>query len=91
MNKKTKKESVSIIRTILLTFISIMLVAALIIGTILFRNLFDYADKPLTEMQLISIIKENIVYTVILLLITMAITIIIYFLLIKKLLKSMMQ
>lgn len=50
MTIRRGKANISIVKIILITFISIMLVSNLIIGTIIFKNWFDYADRGLTEI-----------------------------------------
>lgn len=50
MAKKTRKSNMSIAKTILITFVSIMLVTNLIIGAIIFTNWFDYTDKGLSQI-----------------------------------------
>lgn len=50
MIKETKKKNLSIEKIVLVTFISIMLVSGLIIGTIIFYNWYAYADEGLNEI-----------------------------------------
>ena len=46
-----KKAKLSIINLILITFTTIMLIAGLIIGVLVFSNWFDFADDTLTEIS----------------------------------------
>ena len=50
MIKKTEKTNISIIKIILISFISIMLVSNFIIGSVIFNNWFAYANRGLIEI-----------------------------------------
>lgn len=50
MNNIEEKSDIPIMKIILITFISIMLVTSLLISVIVFTNWFSYADRGLTEI-----------------------------------------
>lgn len=58
MTKNTIKSKMPITKIILITFISIMIVSNLIIGTVIFKNWFSYAEKGLVNF--INTLDKNV-------------------------------
>lgn len=58
MTKNTIKSKMPITKIILITFISIMIVSNVIIGTVIFKNWFSYAEKGLVNF--INTLDKNV-------------------------------